>query len=80
MFYCPNKKIHLLGLLKNKHYEEINFPTLLYGQPQQFYEGFSYQQIIQWELLYKIGDFSTNILIFVSKVAKASIQKVIGLG
>jgi hypothetical protein len=35
---------------------------LFYEQLGPFYEGFSYQQIIQWELVHKIGDFSTNIL------------------
>jgi len=47
---------------------------LFYDQPQQFLEGFSYQQIVQWELLHKSKDFSTNDL---KKVVEVSIQKVI---
>jgi hypothetical protein len=35
---------------------------LFYGQLQQIYEGFPYQQIDHWELLHKLRDFSTNIL------------------
>jgi hypothetical protein len=58
---APNQNFRPLGLFKNKHSKELNFPTLLYGQLLQFFEGFSYQQIAQWELLHKSGDFSTNI-------------------
>ncbi len=53
---------------------------MLYGQPWQFIEGFSYQQIDQWELLHNSRDFSTNISNLFFKVAKVSIQKVIGFG
>jgi len=54
---------------------------LFYGQPRQFFEGFSYQKIVRWELLHKFGDFSTNILnLFFLKIAKVFIQKVIGFG
>jgi hypothetical protein len=33
--------------------EGLNFWTLFYGQPRQFFEGVSYQQIVQWELFHK---------------------------
>jgi hypothetical protein len=42
------------------------------------FEGFSYQQIAQWELFHKSKDFSTNISNLFFKDAKVSIQKVIG--
>ncbi len=42
-YIAPSQHFHLLGLLKNKHSKELKFPTLFYGQPQQFFEGFSYQ-------------------------------------
>ncbi len=53
---------------------------MFYGQPWQIFEGFSYQQIAQWELFHKSKDFSTNISNLFFKVAKVSIQKVIGFG
>jgi hypothetical protein len=58
---APSQNFHLLSLFKDKHSKKLNIPTLFYGQPQQIFEGFSYQQIVQWELLHKYGDFSTNI-------------------
>jgi hypothetical protein len=52
-FVAHNQNFHLLGLIKDKHYEDLNLPTLFYGQPHQFYEGFSYQQIVHWEFFNK---------------------------
>ncbi len=46
-YITSNQNFHPLSLFKNKHSKEQNFQTLLYGQPQQFFEGFSYQQIAQ---------------------------------
>jgi len=70
----PNQKFHLLNLFKTKHSKELNFPTLIYEQPS---EGFSYQQIAQWELIHKSKDFSTNILNLFFKLLILFIQKVI---
>jgi hypothetical protein len=42
-FIAPSQHFHPLGLFKYKHSKEQNFPTLFYGQPRQFVEGFSYQ-------------------------------------
>ncbi len=53
---------------------------MLYGQPWQFIEGFSSQQIAQWELHHNFRDFSTNIFNVFFEVAKISIQKVISFG
>jgi hypothetical protein len=55
------KNFHLLGLFSNK--PKLNFQTLFYGQPQQFSKGFSYPQIVQWELFHKLGDLLTNIFL-----------------
>jgi hypothetical protein len=49
ILYIQN--FHPLGLFKDKHAKELKFSTLFYSQPQQNFEGFSYQQRIQWELL-----------------------------
>jgi len=61
IFYCSSQNFHPLGLFKNKQSKELNFPIFFYGQPWQFSKSFSYQQITQWELLHKFGDFSTNL-------------------
>ncbi len=45
-FIALSQNFQPLGLFKDKYYEELNFSTLFYGQPWQFYEGFSYQQIV----------------------------------
>jgi len=42
-----SQNFHPLGLFKNKHLEELNFPTLFYGQPQQIFDFFLYQKITQ---------------------------------
>jgi hypothetical protein len=75
---APGQDYHPLGLFKDKNSEELNFPTLFYGQPRNpaTYENLTYQQIAQWELLHKSSDFSTNIPNLFFKAAKISIQKV----
>jgi hypothetical protein len=42
-----SQNFHPLGLFLKKHLEELNFPTLFYGQPQQFFDCFLYQKITQ---------------------------------
>jgi len=32
-FIAPSQDFHPLGLFKDKHSKELNFPTSLYGQP-----------------------------------------------
>jgi hypothetical protein len=54
---APNQNFHLLGLFKNKHSKDLKFPTLFYGQPRQFFEGFSYQQIIHGNYFINLGFF-----------------------
>jgi len=53
ILYIQN--FHPLCLFKDKHSKEQKISTLFYSQPQQIFEGFSYQQIIQWELLHNLG-------------------------
>jgi hypothetical protein len=43
-------------------------------------KAFSYQQIAQWELFQKSGNFSKNIYNLLKIYIKISIQKVIGSG
>jgi hypothetical protein len=32
-YVAPSQNFHLLGLLKNKHSKELDFPTLFHKQP-----------------------------------------------
>ncbi len=45
---APSQNFQPLDLFKNEHSKKKKFPTLFYGQPWQFFEGYSYQQIAQW--------------------------------
>jgi hypothetical protein len=68
-YVAPSQNFHLLGLLKNKHSEELNFPTLFHKQFRQFFEGFSY------ELLPKSRDFQQIFLTFFFKLLKFPSKK-----
>jgi hypothetical protein len=57
----PSQKFHLLVLFQYNHSKEINFQTLSYGQLWQVSKGFSYQQIVQWQLFHKSREFSNNM-------------------
>jgi hypothetical protein len=39
-FIAPNQNFHPLSLFKDKHSKELNFPTLFYGQPDNFLKVF----------------------------------------
>ncbi len=58
---AASQNFHPLGIFKDKHLKEQKFSILFYKQPWQIFEGFPCQQITQWELHHKFGDFSTNI-------------------
>jgi hypothetical protein len=70
-FITPSQDFHPLGLFKDTNLKVLNFLTWFYRQPQQK---------IQWELLHKSRDFSTNILNLFLKAAKVCIQKIISYG
>jgi hypothetical protein len=50
-----------LGLFQDPYWEELNFPTLFFGEPDSN-QGIkmSYQMIAQWELLHKSHNFVTH--------------------
>jgi hypothetical protein len=52
-----------LGIFKDRFVEEMNFSTLLYGDPHgaDITKRFSYHTIVRWELLHSSGDFSCHI-------------------
>jgi hypothetical protein len=58
----PGEDFKLLGLFQDIHCEELNFRTLIFGQPHSN-QGtkLSYQSIVQWELLHKNHDLATHI-------------------
>jgi hypothetical protein len=60
---APTEGKHPLGIFKDKFVEEMNFPTLFYGDPRSsdITERFSYQKIVRWELLHSSNDFSCHI-------------------
>jgi hypothetical protein len=74
LFQC----FHLLGLFKDNHLKELNFPTLFYWHPWDLTisKNLSYEQIAQWELRHKSKYFSTNISNLFFKATKVSIPKV----
>ena len=57
---APSEGNHPLGIFKDKFAEEMNFPTLFYGDPRDtdIVKRFSYLEIVKWELLHASGDFS----------------------
>jgi hypothetical protein len=75
---APGEDFKLLGLFWDIHCEELNFPTLFFGQPRSN-QGIkmSYQTIVQWELLHKNHDFATHIPNLFFKAIKIQIHCVI---
>ena len=65
--------------LEDKYGEEMNFPTLFYGNAHDhdITNRFSYQKIVQWELLQASGDFSYHTTIFFFKTIRIIIDKVL---
>ena len=52
-----------LGIFKDKHAEEMSFPTLFFGNPRgnDILQIFRYQEIVKWELMHCSGHFSYHI-------------------
>jgi len=61
---APGQDFKPLGLFQDPHFEELNFPTLFFGQSLNN-QGIkmSYQMIAQWELLHKNHNFATHKLL-----------------
>jgi exonuclease III len=68
-----------LGIFKDKFAEEMNFPTLFYGDPRDddIVKRFSYLQIVKWELLHASGDFSYHTTNLFFKTMRILIEKVL---
>jgi hypothetical protein len=67
-----------LGLFQDLHCEELNSPTLFFGQPHSNQGiNMSYQMIIQLELLHKNHNFATHVPINFFKAIKVLIHFVI---
>ena len=67
-----------IGIFNDKYSEELNYPTLFYGnlQKDNIIKKNSYHQIASWEILHKNHDFATNIENVFFKAIKICIQKV----
>ena len=68
-----------LGIFKDKYAEEMNFPTLFYGNAcdDDMTNRFSYQKIVQLELLQASGDFQYHTTNFFFKTMRIIIDKVL---
>jgi hypothetical protein len=75
---APGQDFKPLGLFQDPHCEELDFPTLFFGQPRGN-QGIkmSYQMITQWEFLHKNHNFATHILNLKKKVIKVLIHSII---
>jgi hypothetical protein len=75
---APCQDFKPLGHFQDPHCEELNFPTLFFGQPHSN-QGIkmSYQMIAQWELLHKNHNFATHIPILFLKAIKVLIYSII---
>jgi hypothetical protein len=75
---APVEGKHPLGIFKGKFVEEMNFPTLFYGDPRpsDIIEQFNYNKIVRWELLHSSSDFSCHITNLFFKTICIIIEKV----
>ncbi len=74
---APGQDSKPLGLFHDECSEELNFPTLFFGQPR--YKGnikLSYQKLAQWELLHKNHNFAISIPNLFFKAIKVLIHGV----
>jgi hypothetical protein len=76
---APIKGQHPIGIFKDKFAEEMNFPTLFYGDPRgnDITEQFNYHKIVQWELLHSRGCFSCHITNLFFKTMRIIIEQVL---
>ncbi len=75
---APSQDFKPLGLFQDPHCEELNFPTLFFGQPHSN-QGIKCltQMIVQWELLHKNHNFAPHIPNLIFKTIKILIHYVI---
>ncbi len=75
---APSQDFKPLDLFQDPHYEEVNFPTLFFGQPCSN-QGIkmSYQIFAQWEFLHKNHNFAMHIPNLFLKTIKVLIHFVI---
>jgi hypothetical protein len=68
-----------LGIFKDKFAEEMNFPTLFFGDPRNddIVKNFTYLEIVKWELLHSSGDFSYHTTDLFFKTMRILIDKVL---
>ena len=76
---APAEEQRPLGIFKDKFAEEMNFPTLFYGDPhtRDIIEWSSCHKIVRWELLHSSSDFSCHITNLFFKTMHIIIEKVL---
>ena len=76
---APAEDCHPIGIFKDKYAEEMNFPTLFFGEPRHvdMMQKFTYQKLAQWELLHFHQDFALHTTNLFFKAIKILIQQVL---
>ena len=76
---APIEEYYPIGIFKDKHCEEMNFPTLFFGEPcsSHIFEKLSYQKVAQWELLNSSHIFALHTTNLFFKTIKILIHQVL---
>jgi hypothetical protein len=76
---APAEGQRRLGIFKDKFAEEMNFPTLFFGDPcdDDIVKNFTYVEIVKWELLHSSSDFSYHTTNLFFKTMRILIDKVL---
>jgi hypothetical protein len=76
---APTEGQRPLGIFKDKFVEEMNFPTLFYGDPCgiDITERFNYHKIVRCEMLHSSGCFSCHITNLFFKTMRIIIEQVL---
>ncbi|XP_059077054.1 uncharacterized protein LOC131876217 [Cryptomeria japonica] len=76
---APTQDNYPIGIFKDKYAEEMNFPTLFFGNPRDddIVKRFSYQKIAQWELSNSQRHFAYHTTNLFFKTIKILIQQVL---
>jgi hypothetical protein len=75
---APSQDYKPFGLFQYQHGEELNCPTLFFGnhRAQCIPSHYTYQEITKWELLHKDHKFARHVPNLFFKVVKLLIQAI----
>lgn len=76
---APAQDFYPIGIFKDTYAEEMNFPTLFFGNPrdEDIVKRFSYQKIAQWELTNSNRQFAYHTTNLFFKTIKVLIRQVL---